>query len=189
MTPMLEVQSQVGYSDLLSMLDDGRRYEIHGGELVVVPAPRLRHQVVALEIFKRLDAYAATRGGRAVAAPFDIVFDEHDVVQPDVVFFRAERVRLLDPDAVTRAAPDIAVEVLSPSTAKLDRGRKMRLYARYGVPECWIADPLRRSVEVHALDPETRAYHRALTAGDEDTVRSVLLPDLTVEAAGIFPLP
>ena len=189
MTPMLAAQPQVGYSDLLSMPDDGRRYEIHGGELVVVPAPRLRHQVVALEIFKRLDAYAARRGGRAVAAPFDIVFDEHDVVQPDVVFFRAERVRLLDPDAVTRAAPDIAVEVLSPSTATLDRGRKMRLFARYGVPECWIADPLRRSVEVHVLDPETRAYRRALTAGDEDTVRSVLLPDLTVEASGIFPLP
>ena len=121
---MLEAQSQVGYSDLLSMPDDGRRYEIHGGELVVVPAPRLRHQVAALEIFKRLDAYAATRGGRAVAAPFDIVFDEHDVVQPDVVFFRSERARLLDPDAVTRAAPDVAVEVLSPSTAKIDRGER-----------------------------------------------------------------
>ena len=65
----------------------------------------------------------------------------------------------------------------------------MRLFARYGVPECWIADPLRRSGEVHALDPETRADRRALTAGDEDTVRSVLLPDLTVEVGGIFPLP
>ena len=189
MAPMPDAQPRVGYDHLLSMPDDGRRYEIHGGELVVVPAPRLRHQVVVLEIFKCLDAYAAARGGRAVAAPFDIVFDEYDVVQPDVVFFRAERVRLLDLDAVTRAAPDVAVEVLSPSTAAIDRGRKMRMFARYGVPEYWIVDPLRRRIEIHVLDPETRAWHAAQTAGNEDTVRSVLLPGLAVDAARIFPPP
>lgn len=124
-----------------------------------------------------------------MVAPFDIVFDEYDVVQPDVVFFRAERVRLLDLDAVTRAAPDVAVEVLSPSTAAIDRGRKMRMFARYGVPEYWIVDPLRRRIEIHVLDPETRAWHAAQTARNEDTVRSVLLPGLAVDAARIFPPP
>ncbi len=143
---MPDVQPQVGYSDLLSMPDDGRRYEIHGGELVVVPAPRMRHQFAAMATSRVLEDFAATRGGVAVIAPFDIVFDEHDVVQPDVVFFRAERVHLLDPDAETRAVPDIAVEVLSPSTATIDRGRKMRIFAQYGVPEYWIVDTLEASV-------------------------------------------
>ena len=74
--------------------------------------------------------------GVALAAPLDVVFDEYDVLQPDVLFFRAERRHLVRPDAVTRHAPDVAVEVFSPSTAAADRGRKMRTFARYGVPEC-----------------------------------------------------
>ena len=68
----------------------------------------------------------ACPGGAALAAPLDVVFDEYDVLQPDVLFFRAERRHLIRPDAVTRHAPDIAVEVLSPSTAAADRSRKMR---------------------------------------------------------------
>ena len=135
MVPMQDAPPRVGYSDLLVMPDDGRRYEIHGGELVVVPSPLLRHQIAAMELVTLLNDYRRVSGGLAVTAPFDIVFDEYDVVQPDVVFFRAERLHLLDPNAVTRAAPDIVVEVLSPSTAAIDRGRKMRMFARYGVPE------------------------------------------------------
>ena len=90
------------------------------------------------------------------------MFGEYDVVQPDVVFFRAERSHLVRLDEVTRAAPDIAVEVLSPSTASIDRGRKMRMFARYGVPEYWIVDPVRLEIEVHVL--ENRAYRRAQVA-------------------------
>ena len=115
------------------------------------------------------------------------MFDEFDVVQPDIVFFRAERRHLVQPDAVTRHAPDIVVEVLSPSTASTDRGRKMRLFARYGVPEYWIADPLARQIEVHAL--EGGVYRETQVASGDETVRSVLLPDLTFEAARVFELP
>ena len=181
MAPMQAVRPRVGYSDLLAMPEDGRRYEIHGGELVVVPSPLPCHQIAAGEIFTLLTDYRRRSGGMALVAPLDIVFDEHDVVQPDVVFFRAERRHLVQPYAVTRAAPDIAVEVLSPSTAAIDRGRKMRMFARYGVPEYWIVDPTRRRIEVHVL--EKGAYRRAQVASADDTVRSVLLPDLTFNAA------
>ena len=184
MAPMQDVQPRFGYSDLLSMPEDGRRYEIHGGELVVVAAPLARHQIAVFEIAVVLNDYGHRSGGRAVTAPFDIVFDEHDVVQPDVVFFRAERSHLVHLDLVTRAVPDIAVEVLSPSTAAIDRGRKMRMFARYGVPEYWIVDPVRLEIEVHAL--ENGAYRRAQLATGVDTVRSALLPDLTFTAARIF---
>ena len=184
MAPMGDVQPPVGYSDLLVMPDDGRRYEIHGGELVVVPSPMPAHQIVAVEILTLLNDYRRRSGGLALVAPLDIVFDEHDVVQPDVVFFRAERRQLVQPFAVTRAAPDIAVEVLSPSTAAVDRGRKMRMFAYYGVPEVWLVDPVDEQIEVHVL--ADGAYRRVQTASAGDTVRSVLLPDLTFDAARVF---
>ena len=183
---MRAVQRRVGYTDLVNMPDDGRRYEIHGGELVVVPSPLPIHQIAVVQIVARLHDYARRSGGLALAAPLDIVFDEHDVVQPDVVFFRAERRHLVQPRVVTRAAPDIAVEVLSPSTAAVDRGRKMDLFARYGVPEYWIADPFRLRFEVYVL--ASGAYEQAQAALPGDTVRSVLLPDLTLPVAGIFTL-
>ncbi len=187
MASMQDVQPRVGYADLERMPDDGRRYEIHGGELVVVPSPRVRHQVVVGATFRILDTYARGNGGTALVAPLDIVFDEFDVVQPDVLFFRAERVHLLQPDAVTRSAPDIVVEVLSPSTASVDRGRKRRTFARYGVPEYWIVDPLARQIDVHVLDGGD--YRVTQVASGEATVRSAVLPDLTFEAARVFERP
>jgi len=184
MASMRAVATRVGYTDLLAMPEDGYRYEIHGGELVVVPSPRPRHQIVAFELATLLRAYARESGGIALIAPLDIVFDEYDVVQPDIVFFRAERRHLVSPDAVTRHRPDIAVEVLSPSTAATDRRTKMRMFARYEVPEYWIVDPVLEQVEVHALGD--RAYRRAQVAGAGGTVRSVLLPDLSVRLDDIF---
>ena len=184
---MQDVQPRFGYTDLLALPDDGRRYEIHGGELVVMSSPMLRHQIVVLEIATLLNEYGRRSGGRAVAAPFDIVFDEYDLVQPDVVFFRAKRLHLLRLDAVTRAVPDIVVEVLSPSTAAIDRGRKMRMFARYGVPEYWIVDPVGQQVAIHVF--EDGAYHQALLATGGDIERSVLFPDLTFEVARLFTFP
>ena len=113
MASMQDVRSPVGYADLLAMPADGRRYEIHGGELVVVPSPLPRHQFAVQAVFLLLHEHARTSGGVALAAPLDVVFDEYDVLQPDVLFFRAERRHLIRPDAVTRHAPDVAVEVLS----------------------------------------------------------------------------
>ena len=85
----------------------------------------------------------------------------------------AERRHLIRPDAVTRHAPDVAVEVLSPSTAAADRGRKMRTFARYGVPEYWIVDPALERIEIHVLD--AGACRLAQAASPGDTVRPVLL--------------
>ncbi len=185
MAPMRDAQKRFGYADLLALPEDGRRYEIHGGELVVVAAPRVRHQLVVHEVATVLSDYGRRSGGLAVPAPCDIVFDEYDVVQPDAVFFRAETLPRVSLDAVTRVAPDVAVEVLSPSTAGVDRGRKMRMFARYGVPEYWIVDPVPMEIEIHAL--EEGAYRRTQTATGGDTVRSGLLPDLTFPAGRLFP--
>ena len=187
MASMQGAQARAGYSDLLNMPEDGRRYEIHGGELVVVPSPLPRHQLTAMALVRILDDYRAAAGGVVLVAPLDVVFDEHDVVQPDVLFFRAERRHLVRPDAVTRDVPDIAVEVLSSSTAATDRGRKMQMFARHGVPEYWIADPDIERIEIRVLDGD--AYRLAQVASGDDTVRSIHLPDLAFEAGRVFEIP
>ena len=188
MASMQDVQSLVGYTDLLAMPADGRRYEIHEGELVVVPSPRPRQQFAVQAVFLLLHEHACTSGGVALTAPLDVVFDEYDVPQPDVLFFRAERCHLIRPDAVTRHAPDVAVEVLSPSTtAAADRGRKMRTFARYGVPESWIVDPALERIEIHVLD--AGACRLAQAASPGDTVRPALLAGLTFDAARVFLVP
>ena len=184
MASMEAVRPRVGYTDLVNTPEDGRRYEIHEGEVFVVPSPLPRHQMVALAVYERLRAFAAASGGIALAAPLDIVFDEYDVIQPDVLFFRADRRHHVRPDAAIRAAPDIVAEVLSPSTAATDRGRKMQTFARYGVSEVWIADPVGEQIEVYSLDGTS--YRRAQVAGADDAVRSILLPELTFVVAAVF---
>jgi Uma2 family endonuclease len=178
------VQPRVSYADLERAPEDGRRYELYDGEVFVVPAPLPRHQVsqqLALEVLR---AYAAQHGGFAVDSPIDIVFSDFDVVQPDVVFFRRERQHLIDLDAPIRHAPDLCVEVLSPSTAATDRGRKMQMFARYGVPEYWIVDPLARTVEVHRL--ANGAYMVTSVARDRDVIVSPTIDGLTFGAATVF---
>lgn len=187
MASMPTVQVRVGYADLPDLTDDGRRYEIHGGQLVVVPSPLPRHQMAVQAAFLLLHDYQRQAGGLVLAAPLDIVFDEFDVAQSDVVYFRAERRHLVDPDAVTRHPPDLAVEVLSPSTAAADRGRKTEMFAAYGVPEYWIVDPISRRIEVRALDGG--AYRLAQAASAEGIVRSVVFPNLTFAAARLFTVP
>jgi len=140
--------------------------------------------MAAQAVYRILDAYGTNSRGIALMALPDIVFDEYDVVQPDVLFFRTERRHMVQPDAVTRERPDIAVEVLSPSTVATDRGKKMQMFARYGVPEYWILDPVIEQLEVHV--PDHKTYRREQVALADDTVQSVLLPDLTFDAAGIF---
>ena len=88
---------------------------------------------------------------------------------------------------MTRHSPDLAVEVLSPSTAAVDRGRKTGMFAAYGVPEYWIVDPVARRIEVRALDDGV--YRPAQVAAADDIVRSVVFPNLTFAAARIFTVP
>src|SRR5262249_7738387 len=136
--------SRVSFAELEQWPDTGNRYryELYDGEVIVVPLPFPRHQRVAWHVGQVLGEYESATGGLMFCVPIDVVFSEYDVLGPDVVFFRKERRHLLDMRAAARAVPDLAVEVLSRSTARRDRGRKMEMYARYGVLEYWILDPV-----------------------------------------------
>jgi Uma2 family endonuclease len=164
--------------------EDGPRIELYDGEVWVMPAPTFVHQDVATNTVLAFREYAVRSGGVAVIAPFDIVFSQRDVAQPDVVYFRPDRKHLIKPRVATRYRPDIAVEVLSPTTKSNDLGRKLRMFARYEVPEYWILDTDQRTIDVRTL--RGSFYQVTATASGDDVVTSPLLPDLSFPLSRLF---
>ena len=145
------VKPPVSFADLQRMPDDGNRYELYDGELWVVPSPLPRHQIVSKRMFVALFDWTRRQGGDVFYAPFDIVLSEFNVVQPDLIYFGREAAPRITLDEHVRFPPDAAFEVLSPSTARNDRGRKRDLMARYRVREYWVIDPNVRAVEISQL--------------------------------------
>ena len=139
------------YSDYAALPDDGRRYELHWGELSVTPAQCTRHQGAIVNLITLLNEHVRSRGlGKVFVAPTDCILSNVTVVQPDVLYIAADRLAIIS-DRGIEGAPTLVVEVLSPSTARLDRDRKMKLYMEHGVPYYWIVDPETRSVEAYTL--------------------------------------
>jgi Uma2 family endonuclease len=180
-----KVRPRVSFADLERAPEDGRRYELYDGEVYVVPAPIPLHQVVQYTLAEELRAICRQHGGFAVGSPIDIVFSDYDVVQPDLIVFGPARAHLVDLHTAIRHAPDLCVEILSPSTQAADRGRKLQMFARYGVPEYWIVDPVSASIEVHRL--EAGSYLLVQRAAGDDQVRSSVLPGAALRAGSIFP--
>ena len=181
---MQAVRPRWSFADLERMPDDGRRYELYDGELCEVPAPVPRHQRVGFSIAEVLREYERATGGLMFFAPVDIVLTEHDVVQPDVVFFRSDRAASIDMARAIRIPPDLAVEVLSPSTASTDRGKKQRLLARFGVREYWLVDPVENTIERHVLT--SGGYVLEAVVSESEIMTSNALESLQFPAARIF---
>ena len=128
--------------------EGGTRHEVVGGELVVTPAPGVRHQDVVSGLLVRLRTFAESNGlGTVLAGPIDVLFGEGDYLEPDLVVVLKGSAHLLS-DRGIEGPPDLVVEVASPSTAARDRGIKLERYRAHGVPEYWVVDPELRTVEV-----------------------------------------
>ena len=181
---MVAIWPRMNYADLERMPVDGPRFELYDGELSELPAPTLRHQRVAIHVTELLCEYERRCGGLAVVSPLDLILDDHNVVQPDVMFIRAERAARLELLGPLRVPPDLAVEVLSPGTEGADRGRKLRLLSRFGVKEYWLIDPAEQTLELHRL--EGSAYVLETLAPGNDMVTSPALPGLAFDIARIF---
>jgi len=122
------------YQDYTALPDDGRRYELYQGELSVTPAPSIRHQGAIIALASRLYEHAKSRGlGKVFIAPTDCILSNVTVVQPDVLYIAADRLSIISERAI-EGAPTLVVEVLAPTSVRLDRDRKMKLYAEHGVP-------------------------------------------------------
>jgi Uma2 family endonuclease len=168
------------YRELERLPDSILRHEIIRGSLYMTPPPVPDHSLVAARIVTLLITFSDPRQlGRVFSEP-GVYFTDVDYVQPDVVFLARARESRLERRRI-RGAPDLIVEILSPSTRGLDRDAKFRLYRRHGVREYWIVDVETRRVEVHAFGRRRKA-----TAVGARRVASSVLPGFRIDAAAVF---
>jgi len=166
------------YEDYLKTPDDAR-YELIDGELLMSPSPSTRHQrIVGRLYFYILRHLMENHYGEVFIAPYDVVINNYNVIQPDILFISKERLDLVKENNI-QGAPDLIVEVLSEATAYRDTIQKKILYARAGVKEYWIVAPDEKLVEVYNITHEGE-YRLTKTYHEDDTLESVIIKDLRI---------
>jgi Uma2 family endonuclease len=172
------------YRDYAALPNDGRRYEVHEGELSVTPAPRPRHQEVVGNFFVALRSHVIARGlGKVFIAPNDVILSDTTIVEPDIVYVSTDRLEQISERGI-EGAPTLAVEILSPSTIGNDRNTKMQLYARYGISWYWLVDPDSRTVEVYALSGSAYVLSARIAGGEP--LRAEPFPDLVITPEALW---
>ena len=170
------------YEDLFS-LPDGKRYEIIEGTLYEMPAPSWNHQLVILNLLLLLAPVVQALGGKIVPSPLDVFFPGADPVEPDIVVILPGSQAVGGGRGVA-GAPDLLIEVLSPSTRLHDLLTKRALYGRAGVREYWLVDPEQRAVEILTIDRD--ALHSRQAATGDDVAISPLLNAVAFPLHAIF---
>ncbi len=162
----------------------GERYELVEGELRVVPSPTVFHQELSKRLQFLLIRWVEERHlGKVYNAPIDVLLSEHNVVQPDLLCVLREKLEIIR-KANIQGAPDLVVEILSPSTEEWDRVTKRQVYAKFGVRELWFVDPAGRSVEVACLTVGDLRTVQTFAAGA--TLTTPLLPGFVVDIDELF---
>jgi Uma2 family endonuclease len=173
------------YRDYEALPADGRRYELHDGELSVTPAPGTRHQRVIGAMYVLLRTHVDDRRlGEVFLSPVDCILSDVTVVQPDLVYLEPTRAPLVSERGI-EGPPTLAVEILSPSTTTIDRSRKRELYAQHRIPYYWIVDPEARTIEAYGL-AEGRYALLTCVSGAEP-VSLPPFPDLAFAPASLWP--
>jgi Uma2 family endonuclease len=178
------------YADFLLFPDDGQRHELIDGEHYVTPSPNAMHQTIVGNLHFAVRTYLeANPIGHVFLSPFDVVFSDFDVVEPDLLFISAGRRADVLTTQNVRGAPDLAIEVGSPSTRRRDETIKRRLYERAGVAEYWVVDPELEVVRLYCR--EDGSYGRPVELSREagDVLRSPLFPGLALPLEAVFSVP
>ena len=176
--------AKLTYEDYRKTPED-ERYELLDGELVMTAAPNIAHQRISSRLERRLAVFVEERGlGEIFRAPTDVALSDTDVVQPDILFVPGDRSDIITADDV-QGAPDLVVEVLSPTTAKRDWRDKLDLYSKHGVREFWLVDPQTEIVWV--LLPKEGSLRVAAIYGKGDTLTSPMFEAFTLDLDQIFP--
>ncbi|MCC6943457.1 MAG: Uma2 family endonuclease [Thermomicrobiales bacterium] len=185
MTAVLQLERPYTVDDLKDLPEDGLRYEIIGGELIVSPSPSTKHQLASMNLSLLVAGYVRRRGiGVAFAAPYDVVLGTHNVLEPDLLVILNEQADMVT-DAHVVGAPALVIEIISPSSRSIDRVRKSATYADHGVQEYWIVDPDTESIIAQKL---VNGVYQPIppTAG---LVHSEVVAGLIVDPGDVFAPP
>ncbi len=172
------------YDDYCLLPNDSNRYEILDGELSVTPAPRTRHQSISSHLHRILANHiVANQLGDIYAAPTDLILAPTTVVQPDLIFIGNDRRPIVTERAV-EGPPTLVIEILSPTTHRIDRVTKAQLYAKHNVPNYWLIDPDQRTLEAYELVLDH--YDLAASARDADVFAPSLFPGLSIQLSDLW---
>jgi len=174
------------YEDYVKLPNDGKRYEIIDGELVVNPSPVPRHQRIVRIILGRIDRYFEQHGGGEVfVAPLDVVLADDAIVEPNVIVIKKDRASIIGEKNI-QGAPNLVVEVLSDGTRRKDEIEKRKLYERYGVDEYWIVDPELELVKIYRREGDAFARVAEIATETGGTITSPLLPGFALDVNDVF---
>jgi Uma2 family endonuclease len=179
-----EVIPKLSFEEFRQLPIDGKRYELVCGEVHVTPAPTTRHQTIVSNLFLSLGPYVnRNQLGEVWAAPLDVRLSGETALQPDLIFVSNARAAIIQENWIA-GAPDLVVEVLSPSTAAYDRATNLPIYAEAGVPEVWLLDSQAKTVEVLKL--QGKKYLVDATLAGDQVLTSDLLPGWQLPLRDLF---
>ncbi|QJD84420.1 Uma2 family endonuclease [Cohnella herbarum] len=177
-------EQPVTYEIYAGIPDDGRRYEVLEGELELMsPGSSAVHQMVGMAL--SLIVQSCSSEYVILTAPLDVILSRTNVVQPDLVMIHRNRAQIVSIRGI-EGVPDLVVEVLSPSSRKKDRLRKLKIYAEHGIPEYWIIDPATQTLEQLELIGNGRRYEIVNLYENDDVVASGKLPCVSFAVSELF---
>lgn len=174
---MLETKKIMTYKEYLE-IDEETYSQLIEGEFIMSPAPTVIHQWTLRLLFKTFDKLLPMDECEIFFSPIDVILSESNVYQPDLIVIKNENKEIIKPKAIY-GAPNLVVEILSPATAKLDRGKKMEVYSKSGVKEYWIMDTGNRIIEIY--HNENKSMRLIQLADENDITESVEFPEIKIE--------
>jgi Uma2 family endonuclease len=181
-----QTATRMTYEEFMALPDDGKHYELIEGELVLNPAPNMRHQSIQWRIASALSRYLEAHPiGRGFNAPTDVVLNDDVILEPDLLVILNEHTSILGVNNV-QGAPDIALEILSPGTRRKDEIVKKRLYEHHGVNEYWVVDPDAELVKIYRREGTAFAHPIVIDTEAGGAITSPLLPGFSLDVRDVF---
>lgn len=183
---MLTAEKKKKYTvDDYMMLEEGAPFQLINYDLIMSPSPIPLHQVISVRVVQAFSNFLDSKndGGFLVSAPMDVKFDEGNVLQPDILYISEGRKSEIIKDRI-EGAPDLVIEILSPSNAYYDLRQKKDIYEKYGVKEYIIIDPIQENADLYVLKDST--YYLQQKAQKNELLNSVLLKGFSLDLSKIF---
>ena len=183
---MLAVEKKKKYTvEDYMLLEEGAPFQLINYDLIMSPSPIPLHQVISGRLNQLMFNYldSTNNEGFLVCAPMDVKLDEGNVLQPDILYVSAERKSDLVKDRV-EGAPDLVIEILSPSNAYYDLRQKKDIYEKFGVKEYIIVDPIAQNADLYILKDGVYNLHQK--AQKNEQLDSILLPGLSIDLLKLF---